>query len=135
MRLLPAANFHGISTAWMELAARWRGQETADHAFDGIQESFFLFPVRDRFQQPLSIGVQRLPEELAGTGLFNNIGSIHDRNILADLADDKEVMGNIDQGHLESFHQFVEQIEKLRLNADVQGGGRLIGEQQGWVAG
>lgn len=50
--------------------------------------------------------------------------------MVADLGDDTEVMGDHDDGGAGLLLQFAEQVEDLRLDGDVEGGGRFVGDEE-----
>ena len=72
-------------------------------------------------------------EEGVGFGEFDELADIHDRNPIADVFDDTEVVGDEEIGEAEFVLQAHEQVEDLSLNRDIEGRDRLIGDDQtGW---
>src|SRR5262249_60657591 len=51
------------------------------------------------------------------------------------LGDNPNVVRDKNHGETATLLDVLEQIEILRLNGDVQAGGRLIGNEQPWLAG
>ena len=60
---------------------------------------------------------------------------VHDRCAVADLGDDGEVVGDEDEREIEIGCERDEQLEDLRLHHHVEGGGRLVGEEDLRLAG
>ena len=55
---------------------------------------------------------------------------MHDRDPVGDVADDADVVGDEDVGEAELVLQVLEQVDDLRLDRDVEGGDRLVGDDQ-----
>ena len=60
---------------------------------------------------------------------------VHHHHPVAALGDDAEVVGDHDHTHAELALQPLDQVEDLRLDGDVEGGGRLIGDEKSGTAG
>ena len=69
-----------------------------------------------------------------GAGLDDR-AAIHDGDLVADMLDHAEVVGDEDRGDPEVALQVHEQIEDLRLNAHVERADRLVGDDQFRLAG
>ncbi len=55
---------------------------------------------------------------------------IHHRHTIGHLGDHPDVVGDDDDGEVELVAEIAEQVEELRLDDHVQGGGRLVGDHQ-----
>ena len=60
---------------------------------------------------------------------------IHHGDAVGDLPDDAEIMGDEQHRHAELVLQALDQLEDLRLDGDVERGGRLVGDQHLRLAG
>jgi hypothetical protein len=68
-------------------------------------------------------------EQASGFLHLHLLTSILDEHALGGFSDHSHVMGNKDQRHAALFLQANQKIQDLRLNRDVECGGRLIGYQ------
>ncbi len=86
---------------------------------------------RHRAQQRLQIGMlRRLEQILHGAG-FHDLAVIHDDDLVGDVGDHAQVVRDQQQRHLQFLLQIDHQFQDLRLDGDIQRGGRFIGDQQG----
>jgi hypothetical protein len=67
--------------------------------------------------------------ELLGRAGLHDLARVHDRRPLADLGDDRQVVGDQDQSQAEVTGQPGEQLQDLGLHHDVERGGRLVRQQ------
>ena len=81
-------------------------------------------------QQRLGVGVGGPVEERVGVGGLDDPPRVHHRDAVGHLADDAEVVRDEQDAHVEVAAQPVEQLEDLRLHGDVEGGRRLVGDEQ-----
>src|SRR5258708_6342399 len=88
----------------------------------------------DRAQQPLRVRVERLLEELAHRRLLHDLRAVHHDHALRGLGDDAHVVRDQHDGHAELGLELVQQLEDLRLDGHVEGGGGLVGDQEVRVA-
>ena len=77
----------------------------------------------------------RLKEEIEHLRLLDLPPGIHDDDARRHLRDDAEIMGDEDDGGAASRLHRAHQIEDLRLNGDVERGGRFVGDQELGIAG
>ena len=68
-------------------------------------------------------------------GLLHLAAGIHDDDALGDLGHHAEVVGDQHDGRADAVLEVAHQVEDLRLDGDVERGGRLVGDQQLRVAG
>ena len=81
-------------------------------------------------EQRPGVGVLRRLEDF-GDGIFlDDLAVLHHADPVGDLADDAEVVGDEQHGHAEPGLQLLEKLEDLRLDGDIERGGRLVGDQQ-----
>jgi hypothetical protein len=90
---------------------------------------------RDRTKQTLCVWVTRSIEERVAQLLFYDFAGVHHRNAIAELRHNAKVVGDQNDRRPESLTQVTEQFKDLRLDRHVECGGRLIGNQQFWLAG
>src|SRR3546814_8394439 len=72
----------------------------------------------------------RAIEDVAHRPLLDHAAGVHHHDPVAESGNDAEVVGDHDDGGAEIALQVGQQIEDLRLDGDVEGGGRLVGDQQ-----
>ena len=60
---------------------------------------------------------------------------MHHQDVVADLLDDREVVGDEEQRDPEVAPDLLEQLEHLRLDRDVERGDRLVEDQHGGIGG
>ena len=90
---------------------------------------------RDRVEQRLGIGVGGRIEDLRHRSRLDHPPGIHHRELVAHLGDDAEIVGDEDQGEAVLPLQVAQQLQVLRLDRQVEAGGRLVGDQQARLAG
>ena len=61
---------------------------------------------------------------------FDHLAAIHHHHLVGDVGDHAEVMGDHQQRHAELGLQVLDEAQDLRLDGDVERGGRLVGDQQ-----
>ena len=74
-------------------------------------------------------------EQRAHIGVFHRLPRIHDHHVLRNLGYNAQVVRYQDDGGVHFLFQLAQQLQNLRLNGHVQGGGGLIGNQDGRVTG
>ena len=66
-------------------------------------------------------------------GDLDDLAEIHDGDAVADVLDDREVVGDEQVGQAELALQVAQQVDHLRLHRDVEGGDRLVADDQARV--
>jgi hypothetical protein len=66
---------------------------------------------------------------------LNNFPKVHDRNAIADILDNAQIVRDKDHRQGEIALQLLKQIEHLGLNGDIKGRDRLIGDDELGIAG
>src|ERR1041384_7867390 len=98
----------------------------------------FLKPrcaARNRIHQAAGIRVERPGEELADRRFLHFAPGVHHDDALGNLGDHAEVVRDHDHRRAEAALQPADQLEDLRLDGDVERGGRLVGDQHPGTAG
>ncbi len=83
-----------------------------------------------RCHQRARVGMARPVEQVEHRRFLDLLAGVHHDHPVAALGDDAEVVGDHDHAHAELALQALDQVEDLRLDGDVEGGGRLVGDQQ-----
>ena len=128
-RLLPAAPV-GERAARREAAALGLVVGARHRALDGGEPRAVDVEPRDRAQQADGVGVLRVGEQVGDVGAFDDLAGIHHQHLVGHLGDHAEIVGDEQDRHAEPALQVAQQIEDLRLDGDVERGGRLVGDQQ-----
>ena len=80
-------------------------------------------------QQAPGVRMQRVLEELVDRSLLGHPRGIHDDDLVGDLGDDAEVVGDHDDRRAVVVLELVHQLEDLGLRRHVECGRRLVGDQ------
>ena len=78
--------------------------------------------------------MHRLVEDRLEGAFLHDPSRVHDRDLIAGLRHNAQIMGDHDDGCALTADQILHQIQHLRLDGHVQGGRRLVREQQLRVA-
>ncbi len=89
---------------------------------------------RDALHQPPGIGMQRLIENFPNIAGFNHLAAVHHGQPVGHSGNHAQVMGDQQQSHIKFLLDGSQQGQDLRLNGDVQGRGRLVGNDQAGAA-
>ena len=84
---------------------------------------------RHRPQQRPRVRVRWGGEDLLHGGLLHGMPGVHHGHVVGDGCHHAEVVGDQHEAHLALDLDLGEQPQHLRLDGDVQGGGRLVGDQ------
>ena len=84
----------------------------------------------DRPDEAHGVGVLRPGEEGLGGGFLDDAPGVHDRHPVGHLGHDAQVVGDEDDGHAQVGPELEHEVEDLGLDGDVEGGGRLVGDEQ-----
>ena len=77
----------------------------------------------------LGVGVARVGEQRLGGVVLLHLAVLHDIDIVRELPDDGQVVGDQDHRHAVLGLEVLDQVEDLRLHGDVERGRRLVGDQ------
>ena len=113
----PAGGFAGLGTSPSSTICSRRAFALGSGMGSGGQE-------RER------VGVDRVRIHLIGGADLDDLAQVHHRDPVGDVADDAEVVRDEEIGELELVLEVLEQVDDLRLDRDVQGRDRLVGNDQ-----
>ena len=71
--------------------------------------------------------MQRCCVEVAHRCLFDDAAAVHDEDPVSQSSYDPEIVGDPDDGGVESLSQILDNAHNLRLDGDIEGSGWLIG--------
>ncbi len=135
-RLLGAALVRGPGAPGREPAALRRMRQVGRQAGDGVQRlSRVLAELRDRGEQGLGVRMVHALEQGGRLGGLHHPARVHHVDPVGVPGDHAHVVRDQQHRHAEPFLQVLEQGQDLRLNGDVQGRRRLVGDQQLRLAG
>ena len=83
----------------------------------------------ERAYQPAGVGMFGIAQQLVDRRFFGHASRIHDDDALRGLGNNAEVMGDQDDRRAQFFLEFQHQVQDLRLDRDVEGGGWLVGDE------
>ena len=86
-------------------------------------------------EQAVRVGMQRVGEQLGHGGLLDHLRGVHHGHVVGHFGHDAQVVGDQQDRHAHLALQGPQQIQDLGLDGDVEGRGRLVGDQQLRVAG
>ena len=66
--------------------------------------------------------------EVGGCSVLDDLAGVHHGETIAHAGDDAEVVGDQQDGDVEAALEIGE-VEDLRLDRDVEGGGRFVGDE------
>jgi hypothetical protein len=69
-------------------------------------------------------------EQGGGLVLLDDLAVLHHRHAVGDIGHHGQVVADQDQRRAVLAHQLAQQVQDLGLSRDVQGGGRLVGDDQ-----
>ena len=84
----------------------------------------------DRGQQRLGVGMGGVPVQVVGRGHLDQLPQVHHRHPVAHVLDHGQVVGDEDHGETEPGLEVGQQIEDLGLDGHVEGGDRLVADEQ-----
>ena len=126
-----SADVFCIRAARVEVTACRRIDRGGDFASENL-----LLPmpvrIRDRYrvEQGLGIRMPRPAVQVCRRGDFDNSPKVHDRDSVADMFDDTQIMRNEEVSQAEFFLQVFEEIDDLGLDREIEGRDRLVGNDQ-----
>jgi hypothetical protein len=120
--------------AWVEDASgRWiRGVWRITWQYDPAAASGD-FDFGYRGSQRAGVGVRRGAQQDIGRADLGDLAQIEHRNLIAQLADHAEVMGDQQVGQLPFRAQPGDKFQDVRLGPDVEGAGGLVQHEQPWL--
>ena len=76
----------------------------------------------------------RIRKQRADLRRLHDLAGIHDADAVADVGRDGEVMGDEQDRHAEFVLKVAEEVEDFLLHGDVEGGRRLVGDEERGIA-
>ena len=73
--------------------------------------------------------IEQLPDRCP----LDDLTGIHDRDVVAHLGDNTEVVRDQEDAHPQFFLEIAQEIENLRLNRDIEGCGWFISDEEFWI--
>src|SRR5947209_2910734 len=101
-----------------------------DRAEPVNRKQLFRFEVDCRREQRLRVRMDGRPEYIAHAAEFDELARIHDREAIAHLSHDSEVVGDEEQRHLVHPAEILQDLEDLGLHDHVEGGRGLVRDQE-----
>ncbi len=74
--------------------------------------------------------MQRVGEKLFGSSYFHHVTGVHNIDPVGRLPHHSQGVGDEDDGDVLFLHQLMQQPQDLVLDGDIQGGARLVGDEQ-----
>ena len=100
-------------------------------AFDGLQGVGAIgFEIGNGLEQAAGVGMRWGLKNVSLAAEFDQVAGVHDGDTVGDLRNDREIVRDKQHGEAETGAEIGEQIEDLRLDGDVQSGGRFVGDEQ-----
>ncbi len=87
-----------------------------------------------RLQERLEIGVLRAPEDVRRRAGLGDLAVVDHHHLVGHVGHHAEVVGDHQDRHAELLLELAHEVQNLRLDRDVEGGGGLVGDQQGRAA-
>ena len=125
----------GVRRPRCEAVAHGEVARRGHRAGDLVESAGAGLDREDGAQQAARVLVGRVREQFLGGGLLDDLAGVHDGDVVCHLGDERQVVGHEDHGEAELLAQLVKQSDDLFLNGDVQGGGRLVRNDELRVAG
>src|SRR5215469_2296191 len=127
-----AAARHRVRAARVKVAPRRRIDRARHVALQDypLAGSGAVFWDRYGRQQRLGVGVQRRLEQAGLVSHLDDAAEIHYRDAIADVLDDREVVGDKQIGQFELVLQIHQQVEDLGLDRHVERRYRLVADDQ-----
>lgn len=90
---------------------------------------------RDSREQGPRIGVQGIGEQAFGRARFHDLAEVQDGDVVADVLDHPEIVGDEQVAEAELVLQPAQEVEDLCLYRDVEGGDGLVAAEEFRAAG
>ena len=88
---------------------------------------------RDRLQQPPRVGVRRPLKQVPHRGDLDDVAGVHHGDLVGQVADDAEIVADIDDRAALLFAQGADHLEQPRLGHHIEARSRLIQDQDGRI--
>jgi hypothetical protein len=74
--------------------------------------------------------MRRIVKECATVADFEHFAGVHDADAIADVPDDRKVVADEHQRHIDSFAQLEQQVDDLRVDRDIEGADRFVADDK-----
>ena len=81
-------------------------------------------------EQAAGVGLDGALEDLAHAAGLDDAALLHDHDVVGEVADHRQVVGDEDEGDAEVAAQVGEELDDLGLDRDVEGGDGLVGDDE-----
>src|SRR5438046_1252129 len=88
---------------------------------------------RDRVDEGPGVGVPRMAEKLLSRGLLGDPTEVHDTDDVGQVANDRQVVGDVEQRQTEFNLERAKQVEDGGLNGYVERRCDLVENQHRWI--
>ena len=132
LRALLAADGQGPGAAGVEAAAGGgigRAGQVAGE-LDLVAAHGFARHLGDGGEQGLGVGVLGVAVQVLLVGQLHHVAQVHDPDPVGDVLDHGQVVGDKDVAQAHGFLHGFEQVDDLGLDRHVQGGDRLVADDQ-----
>ena len=134
--LLGPADLRRVLAAWGEPASRQRPGQVGRQPGYGVKAlGLVLVELWDRGEECFGVGMVDVLEEAIGRSRLDHLACVHHHRAVGVAGNDPHIVGDQQDCHTEVLLQVVEQGQDLRLDRDIESGGRLVGDQQFRLAG
>ena len=117
--------------AGAEAASGWDVERRGDVAADRrLAAPPFGHRLRVCCEERRCVGVLRALEHRLDRPLLDHAAEVHDRHVVGDVRDHRQLVGDEDHRQAEPLGQVDEQVEDLRLDRDVEGADGLVCDQK-----
>ena len=86
--------------------------------------------VGDRREQGVGVRVRRFVEQLLGPAEFHDVAEVHHGHAIADVANDREIVGDEQITQAELLLKVLQEIQNLRLHRDVERRDRSVEDDE-----
>ena len=69
-------------------------------------------------------------ENILSRASLDNLAGVHHADPISHFGDDRQIVGDQNDCHIEPLFKLGHECEDLSLNGDIKGGGRLISDEQ-----
>ena len=127
-RQASVASSHRERTADRPLARRRCAAAETDHLVVGRH-------VGRGSDEVAGVGMRRVLEQLGGRALLDDSSGVHHRDLIGEVGDDREIVGDVQRSDLVRMTQLADRCQDVSLCADIEAGGRLVEDDHPWTAG
>src|SRR5438477_11013274 len=119
-----------VRAARPERAAGRELRERRHHPLNLLEPLARSGIARNRIEQAARVGMPRYVEHVDGSALLDDATGIHHTDAVGQPGDDGQVVSNPDQRGVALPSELLHLVENLTLDGGVEGGGRLVGDDQ-----